>query len=69
MVLSPQQINTSARSSNDKPIDEENFNTSVSTSHDMNTKVANIDNSDKSARDNDGIRLCHEQLTDNDNSF
>ncbi|XP_022739593.1 uncharacterized protein LOC111291806 isoform X2 [Durio zibethinus] len=41
VILSPQQINTSARSNN----------------------------SDKSARDNDGIGLCHEQLTYNDNSF
>ncbi|EOY05910.1 hypothetical protein QUC31_016535 [Theobroma cacao] len=69
VILSPQQINTSSRSSDDKPIDEENLNTSISTSHDMNTKVAHIDNSDKSVRDNDGIRLCHEQQTDNDNSL
>ena len=41
MVLSPQQINISVRSSNDNPVDEENFNTSLSTSHDMNTEVAN----------------------------
>ncbi|XP_022722977.1 uncharacterized protein LOC111280085 [Durio zibethinus] len=69
VVLSPQQINKSARSSNDKPIDEENFNTSISTFHDMNTKVTNINNLDKSARDNDGIRLCHEKQTENDNTF
>ncbi|XVE81760.1 hypothetical protein DITRI_Ditri15bG0091500 [Diplodiscus trichospermus] len=69
VVLSPKQINTSLRSSNEEPIKEENFNTSVSTFHDMNTKVANIDNLDKSTRDNDGIRLCHQQQTDTDNSL
>ncbi|XVF38358.1 hypothetical protein REPUB_Repub20aG0094600 [Reevesia pubescens] len=35
----------------------------------MNAKVANIDNSDKSAGDNEDIRLCQEQQTDNYNSF
>lgn len=64
VVLSPQHINNKHID-----IDEENFNASASTSHDMNSKVGNIDNSDKSSRDNDGIKLCHEQLTDNDNSF
>ncbi|XVF28684.1 hypothetical protein REPUB_Repub15cG0051300 [Reevesia pubescens] len=69
VVLSPQQINTSTRSSNDKPIDEESFNISMSTFPDMNTKASNIDNSGESARDNDGIRLSHELQTDNNNSF
>lgn len=69
VVLSPQQINKSSRTSNEKPIDEENFNKSKSTLPDMTTKVANMDNLDKSARDNDGISLSHEQQTGNDNSF
>ncbi|XVF62958.1 hypothetical protein PTKIN_Ptkin09bG0050800 [Pterospermum kingtungense] len=64
VILSPQQINKSPRSNNDKPIDEE-LHKSISTFPDMNTKVANMDNLDKSSGDNDGIKLSREHQTVN----
>ncbi|GMI70472.1 hypothetical protein HRI_000716500 [Hibiscus trionum] len=68
MFFSLQQTNASARSSDDRPMDEEISHKSESTFHDMNPKVANIDNLDKSSANDDTIKLCHEQKTDNDNS-
>ncbi|KAK8495767.1 hypothetical protein V6N12_024996 [Hibiscus sabdariffa] len=62
-----QQINASARSSDDKPMDEEISHKSVSAFHDTNPKFANIDNLDKSSGNDDTIKLCHEHQTDNDN--
>ncbi|OMO54771.1 Zinc finger, CCHC-type [Corchorus capsularis] len=68
-VLSPQPLNTSMRSSSDKPIDEENFNTCVAAFDSMDTKVANIDDSDKSARDIDGISQVAEQAVATEKKF
>ncbi|XP_039067666.1 uncharacterized protein LOC120213653 [Hibiscus syriacus] len=44
-------------------------NTSSSTFLDLNAKVLDMDYLDKSAGDNDGIRLCHEPQIDNDDSL
>ncbi|KAE8718356.1 Zinc knuckle family protein, putative isoform 3 [Hibiscus syriacus] len=68
MFFSLQQTDASTRSSDDKPIDEEISHKSVSTFHDMNPKVANIVDLDKSSGNDDTIKLCHEQQTDNDNT-
>ncbi|GMI72007.1 hypothetical protein HRI_000870100 [Hibiscus trionum] len=68
-VHSPQKINTSTRSNNEKPIDQQIIFTSSSIVPDLNTKVSDMDNSDKSAGDKDNIQLCHEPQIDHDNSF
>ncbi|XP_039007251.1 uncharacterized protein LOC120134949 isoform X2 [Hibiscus syriacus] len=44
-------------------------NTSSSTFLDLNAKVSDMDDSDKSAGDNDGIQLCHEPQIDNGDSL
>ncbi|KAL1154642.1 hypothetical protein V6Z11_A09G256900 [Gossypium hirsutum] len=62
-VRSLQEIDTSARSIDEKPIDEQNINTSSLAFPILNTKVSDIDN-----LGNDKTELCHELQTDNGNS-
>ncbi|TYI12192.1 hypothetical protein ES332_A09G260300v1 [Gossypium tomentosum] len=62
-VRSLQEIDTSARSIDEKPIDEQNINTSSLAFPILNTKVSDIDN-----LENDKTELCHELQTDNGNS-
>ncbi|KAK8511156.1 hypothetical protein V6N12_033436 [Hibiscus sabdariffa] len=64
MVQSPQKINTSTRSSIEKPIDQQIIHTPSSTFPDLNTKVSDMDNSHRSAGDNDNVLFCHEPHTE-----
>ncbi|KAL4282778.1 hypothetical protein GQ457_16G029560 [Hibiscus cannabinus] len=64
IVPSPQKINTSTRSSIEKPIDQQIIHTPSSTFPDLNTKVFDMDNSHRYAGDNDNVLFCHEHRTD-----